>query len=126
MPSFNIKYVSLFHVYCRTSFHLLATIKTDSCLDNNNSPLNNINCDKYGKKNVWGYVKNILDRNDSMLPSFNLNQCVGFTKTLTAVHPNCFIFYVGFHYLIVTNIIHKMKASGSPCPLVNGYCIFSC
>ena len=106
----------------------------DSCLDVNNSPFNNVNHDEYIQKNFWGYVKNILNRNDSVLPSFNLRQCVEyFTKTLAAVHPNK-LFHIPSWipklsdptiqfdlepptYHQVTNTIRKMKASGSPCPL---------
>ena len=86
------------------------------------------------KKNFWGYVKNILNRNDSTLPSFSVKQCLDyFTKTLAVVHPNKLFHIprwipklsdpiVQFDlepptYHQVTNIIRKMKASGSPCPL---------
>ena len=79
-------------------------------------------------------MKNILNRNDSALPSFSVKQCLEyFTKTLAVVHPNKLFHIprwipklsdpiVQFDlepptYHQVTNIIRKMKASGSPCPL---------
>ena len=104
------------------------------CLDDNESAFNTINHDKYLQKNFWGYVKNILNINNSPLPSFNLYQCVEyFKKTLAAVNPNKLFRIpswipmlsdpiIQFNlepptYQQVTNIIRKMKASGSPCPL---------
>ena len=79
-------------------------------------------------------MKNILNRNDSALPSFSFKQCFEyFTKTSAVVHPNK-LFHIPrwipklsdpivqfalepLTYHQVTNIIRKMKASGSPCPL---------
>ena len=105
----------------------------DSRLDECDTP-HNIDHDKYIQKNFWSYVKNILNNNDSVLPSFNLNQCLEyFTKTLTAIYPNK-LFHIPSWipkladpviqfdlqpptYRQVTNIIRRMKASGCPCPL---------
>ena len=79
-------------------------------------------------------MKNILNRNDSALLSFSVKQCLEyFTKTFAVVHPDKLFQIprwipklsdpiVQFDlepptYHQVTNIIRKMKASGSPCPL---------
>ena len=48
------------------------TNPSNSCLDESDTPLN-INHDKYLQKNFWGYVKNILNRNNSTTPSFNVS-----------------------------------------------------
>ena len=89
---------------------------------------------KYIGKNFWGYVKNILRKKDTVLPSFNMTQCLShFTKTLAAIHPNKLFNIPSWipalsdpeiqfdldppSYQQVTNIIRKTKASGSPCPL---------
>ena len=85
-------------------------------------------------KNVWGYVKRFFKNNTSSLPSFNLTQCTSyFTKTLAGISPNktfCIPSWIPkfsspqapFNldpptYLEITNIIRKIKPSGSPCPL---------
>ena len=85
-------------------------------------------------KNFWGYVKNILKQSNSLLPSFTMSICVSYFKdTLNSINPNK-LFHIPswipklsdptVHfdlepatYRQVTNIIRKMKASGSPCPL---------
>ena len=104
----------------------------DSRLDECDTP-HNIDHDKYIQKNFWSYVKNILNNNDSVLPSFNLNQCLEYlTKTLTAIYPNKLSHIPSWipkladpviqfdlqppTYRQVTNIIRRMKASGCPCP----------
>jgi hypothetical protein len=36
---------------------------------------------------LWGYVKNVLYKEDTVFPSFSMTECaVYFTKTLAAVH----------------------------------------
>ncbi len=79
-------------------------------------------------------MKNILNRNNSTTPSFNVSQCLAyFKKTLAAVYPNKLFNIPNWiptlsnpmiqfdleppTYQQVTNIVRKMKASGSPCPL---------
>ena len=85
-------------------------------------------------KNFWGYVKNVMNKSTSLLPSFTMSSCVCYFKaTLSSMNPNK-VFHipswipklsdptVNFHvepptYRQVTNIIRRLKASGSPCPL---------
>ena len=85
-------------------------------------------------KNFWGYVKRFFKTNTSLLPSFNLVQCTSyFSKTFSVINPNK-IFNIPswipkfaspqtpFNldpptYQEITNVIRKMKPSGSPCPL---------
>ena len=106
---------------------------TDS--HNNNSHASaDVDHDSLIGKNFWGYVKRFFKKNTSSLPSFNLTQCTSyFTKTLAAISPNktfCIPSWIPkfsspqtpFNldpptYQEITNIIRKMKPSGSPCPL---------
>ena len=93
-----------------------------------------LNYDKYVEKNVWGYIKNILNKKDNILPSFNVTQCLAyFNETLAAIQPNKLFTIPSWIPLLpdpqvqfdldppsyeqITNIIRKMKASGSPSPL---------
>ena len=58
-------------------------------LDNNHGNCQMLNHDKYVEKNFWGYIKNILNKKDNILPSFNVTQCLAyFTETLAAIQPN--------------------------------------
>ena len=90
--------------------------------------------DKYFERNFWGYVKKIINYSESALPTFNMDGCLKYFKTvLTKVNPNK-IFQIPSWipvlpdpivefdlqpptYQQITNIIRKMKTSGSPCPL---------
>jgi hypothetical protein len=96
-------------------------------------------------KNFWGYVKNIFTKKSDSLPTFDLAQCTAyFTRTFSAVIPNK-IFNISswipkfsspttpFNldpptYNEITNIIRKMKLSGSPCPLyqISVICLKRC
>ena len=96
-------------------------------------------------KNFWGYVKNIFTKKSDSLPTFDLAQCTAyFTRTFSAVIPNK-IFNIPswipkfsspttpFNldpptYNEITNIIRKMKLSGSPCPLdqISVICLKRC
>ena len=92
------------------------------------------NHDNYISRNFWGYVKNILNKNTCLLPCFPMSECLNcFKKTLCSINPNKLFHIpswipklsdpiVNFDlqpptYRQVTNIIRRMKASGSPCPL---------
>jgi hypothetical protein len=92
------------------------------------------NHDNYISRNFWGYVKNVLNKNTCLLPCFPMSECLNyFKKTLCSINPNklfCIPSWipklsdpiVNFDlqpptYRQVTNIIRRMKASGSPCPL---------
>ena len=103
-------------------------IQTDSNQDNS------FNHDKYIERNFWGYVKNVLNKEDTVFPSFSMTECaVYFTKTLAAVHPGKLFHIPSWiprlsdpqvefdldppSYQQVTAVIRRMKASGSPCPL---------
>ena len=99
----------------------------------NSEPLNH---DKYKGKNFWGYVKNVINMKETVFPSFKINmtQCLSyFIKTLAAIHPTKWFTIPSWipalsdpevqfdldppSYQQITNIIRRMKASGSPCPL---------
>ena len=103
-------------------------------LDNNHGNCQMLNHDKYVEKNFWGYIKNILNKKDNILPSFNVTQCLAyFNETLAAIQPNKLFTIPSWIPLLpdpqvqfdldppsyeqITNIIRKMKASGSPSPL---------
>ena len=112
-------------------------------LRNKNNDTNQLKCDinqsfnhdKYIGRNFWGYVKNVMNRKDAVLPSFSMTDCLTyyFSKSLTKINPNK-LFKIpswipqlsdpaiefNLHpptYQQITNIIRKMKSSGSPCPL---------
>ena len=83
----EIKYVS--HIL-RAKLRPKRNQSSESCPDNSHSNTQILNHDKYIGKNFWGYVKNILNKKDCALPSFNMTQCFSYftNKTLAAVHPN--------------------------------------
>ena len=111
-------------------------------LRNKNNDTNQLKCDinqsfnhdKYIGRNFWGYVKNVMNRKDAVLPSFSMTDCLTyFSKSLTKINPNKLFKIpswipqlsdpaIEFNldpptYQQITNIIRKMKSSGSPCPL---------
>ena len=87
-------------------------------------------------KNFWGYVKRIFNKKYEILPSFSMNKCFDYfasIRTLLSVNPTK-VFnlpswiptlsdpVIPFNlepptYQQISNVIRKMKASGSPCPL---------
>ena len=90
--------------------------------------------DEYISKNIWGYVKNILAKRGTLLPSFDKERCTDFfLKYFLAINKSklfCIPSWippitppqVPFNldppsYQQITNIIRNMKSSGSPCPL---------
>ena len=92
------------------------------------------NHNKYLERSFWGYVKNTINRKDAVLPSFNMTDCLSyFSKSLAKINPNKLFVIpswipklsdpeVQFNldpltYQQITNVIRKMKSSGSPCPL---------
>ncbi|CAB3995586.1 Hypothetical predicted protein [Paramuricea clavata] len=94
----------------------------------------NIDHDSLIGKSFWGFVKRFFKKNTSSFPSFNLAECTSyFTKTLSAISPtktfNIPSWIPKFAspqtpfnldpptYQEITNVIRKMKPSGSPCPL---------
>ena len=94
----------------------------------------NIDHDSLIGKSFWGFVKRFFKKNTSSFPSFNLTECTSyFTKTLSAISPtktfNIPSWIPKFEspqtpfnldpptYQEITNVIRKMKPSGSPCPL---------
>ena len=108
----------------------------------NNNNANGLSCgnkelfnhDKYLGQNFWGYVKNVMHKKDALLPSFNMRDCLNyFSKSLVKINPNKLFNIpswipklsdpeVQFNldpptYQQITNVIRKMKSSGSPCPL---------
>ena len=76
----EIKYVSRI---------LRKKIRNHSDVQSNSNRDDSFHHDNYVERNFWGYVKNVLNRKDKVLPSFSIAECVDyFTKTLTAFHPN--------------------------------------
>jgi hypothetical protein len=63
-------------------------------LRNNNDGLTSdsnesFNHDNYIGRNFWGYNKNVINKKDSILPSFNVTDCFTyFTKSLAKINPN--------------------------------------
>ena len=104
---------------------------------NNNSPNNadvSFNHDKYLERNFWGYVKKVINYKECLLPNFDMNVCFSyFKKVLAKINPNKQFQIPNWIPLLpdpniqfdlepptyqqVTNIVRKMKSSGSPCPL---------
>ena len=114
--------------------------KSDNADQNFNHNNMGLGHDSLINKNFWGYVKRFFTKNTSTSPSFSLSQCLSyFTKTLSAINlTKCFkipswipkFTYPQFNldpqmqfnldpptYQEITNVIRKMKPSGSPCPL---------
>ena len=105
-------------------------------LRNNTSQVNTdpMNHDYSISKKFWGYVKKIFNIKAEMLPSFSMDECFDyFTRTLSSLNPTR-VFnlpswiptlsdpVIPFNlepptYQQISNVIRKMKASGSPCPL---------
>ncbi len=122
----EIRYVS------RLVRNKIKTKATNVILPNNNDE--SFNHDKYLERNFWGYVKKVINYNESILPTFNIDDCLKYFKSvLTKINPNK-IFQIPSWipalpnpitdfdlepptYQQITNIIRKMKTSGSPSPL---------
>ena len=105
---------------------------------NNNLTASNhdesFNHDDYIQRNFWGYVKNVFKVKDQMLPTFTMSECFSyFTKILAKINPTKVFNIPSWIPLLpdptiefnldpptyqqITNIIRKMKTSGSPSPL---------
>jgi hypothetical protein len=55
----------------------------DQTTQNDNEVFNH---DNYIGRNLWGYVKNILNKNTSLLPTFSMIECLTyFKRTLSAI-----------------------------------------
>ena len=121
----EIKYVS------RTLRDKLRNNNNDGPTSDSNESFNH---DNYIGRNFWGYIKNVINKKDSILPSFNVTDCFTyFSKSLAKINPNRLFNIpswipklsdpeVQFNldpptYQQITNVIRKMKSSGSPCPL---------
>ena len=100
----------------------------------NNYDSAEIDHDSLIRKNYWGYVKKMFKKTTSSLPSFTLMQCTSyFAKTFSAINPSKSFSIPSWipkfaspqtpynldppTYQEITNVIRKMKPSGSPCPL---------
>ena len=109
----------------------LRTNNNDGLTSDSNESFNH---DNYIGRNFWGYIKNVIKKKDSILPSFNVTDCFTyFSKSLAKINPNRLFNIpswipklsdpeVQFNldprtYQQITNVIRKMKSSGSPCPL---------
>ena len=96
-------------------------------------------------KNFWGYVKKVFKKKSDSLPTFDLAQCTAyFTKTFSAIIPSKTFTIPSWipkfnspttqfnldppTYNEITNVIRKMKPSGSPCPLdqISVICLKRC
>ena len=99
----------------------------------NNNPIIE-NHDEYIAKNFWGFVKNVVSKEARLSPTFTKLQCINyFTKVLSSVLPNKRFAIPSWipclnqpsqpfnldppTYQKVTQVINRMKASASPCPL---------
>ena len=81
----EIKYIS--HILCAKLRSNSNNQSSELCRDSSHSNNQTLKHDKYIEKNFWRYIKNILNKKDAVLPSFNMTQClVYFTKTLAAIH----------------------------------------
>ena len=49
---------------------------SELCRDNSHSNNQTLNHDRNIEKNFWGYLKNIPNKKDTVLPSFNMTQCL--------------------------------------------------
>ena len=121
----EIKYVS------RTLRNKLRNNNNNELTSSSNESFNH---DNFIGRNFWGYIKKVINKKDSILPSFNVTDCFTyFSKSLAKVNPtklfnipswipNLSDPEVQFNldpptYQQISNIIRKMKSSGSPCPL---------
>jgi hypothetical protein len=105
----------------------------------------NIDHNKVLNNNFLGYVKKFLKKKAESFPTFGLAQCSAyFTKTLSTVIPNKTFNITSWipkfnspttpfnldppTYNEITNVIRKMKPSGSPCPLdeISVICLKRC
>ena len=113
---------------------LLNKSNNSSEVNNDNNQYRESDHDNLISKNFWGYVKKFFKKSSNSLPSFNLAQCTSyFTKTLSAYNPHKTFSIPSWipkftspqtpfeldppTYQEITNVIRKMKPSGSPCPL---------
>ena len=106
--------------------------KLNKKTDNTNFSSEAIDHDKNFDRNYWKYAKKVLNKTTAILPSFN-KEVEFLSRSFSALKPNkCFAIpswvpkfanpKVPFNLILatyhqITNIIRKMKASGSPCPL---------
>ena len=122
----EIKFVS------RQLRYLLSKKDKSNCIDHRD--FQEIDCDKSIERNFWGFVKQVFQKQNSILPTFSKAHCLEYFKTsFSAISPN-----KAFHipawipqfsapdtpfnldaptYQQITNVINKMKSSGTPCPL---------
>ncbi|CAB4040492.1 Hypothetical predicted protein [Paramuricea clavata] len=121
----KIKYVS------RTLRDKLRINNNDGLTSDSNESFNH---DNFIVRNFGGYIKNVINKKDSILPSFNVIDCsTYFSKSLAKNNPSRLFNIpswipklsdpeVQFNfdpptYQQITDVIRKMKSSGSPCPL---------
>ena len=104
---------------------------TSSVTSSSNESFNH---DNYIGRNFCGYITKVINTKDSILPSFNVPDCFTyFCKSLAKINPTKLFNIpswipklsdpkVQFNldpptYQQISNIIRKIKSSGSPCPL---------
>ena len=108
--------------------------KLNKKTDNTTFSSEAIDHDKYFDRNYWKCVNKVLNKTTAILSSLNIIVCFDFfSRSFSALKPNkCFgipswipkfanpkvpLNLTPPTYHQITNIIRKMKASGSPCPL---------
>ena len=117
-----------------TEINFVSRLLRDILQDNTSCQVNADLMNHSISKNFWGYVKKIFNKKDEILPSFSMNECFGYVaRTLSSVNPTK-VFnlpswiptlsdpVIPFNlepttYQQISNVIRKMKASSSPCPL---------
>ena len=76
----EVKYVS------RTLCDKLRINNNDGLTSDSSESFNH---DNYIGRNFWGYIKNVINKKDSILPSFNVTDCFTyFSKSLAKINPN--------------------------------------
>ena len=104
------------------------------CQDSTHSSATAVNQDRYVSKNLWGFVKNVIEKGSAVLPSFSRDHCTRFFITFFAAilpykkftiphwipsfnQPSFSFDQSAPSYDKVTQVVRRIKSSGSPCPL---------
>ena len=102
--------------------------------DSTHSSATAVNQDRYVSKNLWGFVKNVIEKGSAVLPSFSRDRCTRFFITFFAAilpykkftiphwipsfnQPSFSFDQSAPSYDKVIQVVRRIKSSGSPCPL---------
>ena len=102
--------------------------------DSTHSSATAVNQDRYVSKNLWGFVKNVMEKGSAVLPSFSRDHCTRFFITFFAAilpykkftmphwipsfnQPSFSFDQSAPSYDKFTQVVRRIKSSGSPCPL---------